>query len=139
MTFDPQGVCSSGTSTNERWYTGTHRDMATGDYTFGSRVYDPSKASFTSSDTYSDRGAAADVAALTDSATANTYAYVNGDALNAEDLSGHTPCPRGGQAPDASISNCPKSGAGKSPAVTTPPVVAVVLQDGAVVLIREDR
>jgi len=89
--FDPQGVCSSGTSTNQRWYTGTHRDMATGDYTFGSRVYDPSKAAFTSSDSYRGGGAAADVALATDAVTANTYAYVNGDPLNGTDRDGHDP------------------------------------------------
>ncbi len=91
--FDPQGVCSSGTSTNQRWYTGTHRDMATGDYTFGARVYDPTKAAFTSSDSYRDGGVSADVGLLLDSATANTYSYVNGDPLNATDGNGHEALP----------------------------------------------
>jgi len=91
---DPQNVCSSGTSTNQRWYRGTSRDASTGRYTLGSRSYDPATASFTTTDRYRTGTPSQDTALTADPLTADTYTYVNGDPVNLTDPDGHcTPRP----------------------------------------------
>jgi RHS repeat-associated protein len=85
-------TCTSTVTPNDRWYNAARRDETTGNYQLGSRTYDPAKASFLTPDTYRAAGSAAD-AALGTARTANRYGYVNGDAVNFTDPSGHEPHP----------------------------------------------
>jgi RHS repeat-associated protein len=81
--------CNTGSSPNDFVYRGGRRDSATGDYQFGVRTYDPSKASFLTQDTYRRATPATDQSVGTDSLTANRYNYVNGDPVNLSDPDGH--------------------------------------------------
>jgi RHS repeat-associated protein len=97
--FDPFGtpqnaqtgdnVCNSGSTPNETWYAGTHRDSATGTYQLGSRTYNPATSSYAQPDTFRTGDPAGNPSAGMDPLTANTYSYVNGDPVNGSDPSGH--------------------------------------------------
>lgn len=74
-------------------YNNTRRDRTTGNYQLGSRTYDPTKAAFTTPDTYRADNWTKDLSIGTDPLTTNRYAYVNGDPVNNADPSGHRiPC-----------------------------------------------
>lgn len=84
--------CQTGTGTLDNYfYQGARRDPTTGQYQFGSRTYDPTKASYLTSDTYRGAQPQADRSIHADPLTQNTYTYVNGDPLNFNDPSGHDP------------------------------------------------
>jgi RHS repeat-associated protein len=87
---DSQGVCNTGTTPNDVFYRGARRDPATGAYQFGSRTYDPAKASFLTPDSYRDAQPHADLSLGVDPLTANRYSYVNGDPVNLADPDRHS-------------------------------------------------
>jgi RHS repeat-associated protein/uncharacterized repeat protein (TIGR01451 family) len=99
--FDPFGTplgaqsssnpCNSGSTIADAFYRGARRDATTGQYLFGSRTYDPSKASFLTPDSYQTAPPEANNALSADPLTANTYSYVNGDPVNLSDPNGHEP------------------------------------------------
>lgn len=103
--FDPYGApldasgneiaganpCNSGSTVGDVFYQGGRRDKTTGNYQFGSRTYDPAKASFLTPDSYRSGGGAADLSIGLDPMTMNRYSYVNGDPVNLVDPSGHGP------------------------------------------------
>jgi len=97
--------CSSGSTLDDFFYRDGRRDGLTGDYTFGSRTYDPDKQSFLTPDSYRSGPAAATASLQSDPLTANTYTYVNGDPINLVDPSGHgvTGCRLGPDCDDPSI------------------------------------
>ena len=100
LRYDPYGNVVGGSSTgnpcgtsaiDNYFYQGARRDPTTGQYQFGSRMYDPTKASYLSPDTYRSRQPQADQALHADPLTENTYTYVNGNPLNFNDPTGHRP------------------------------------------------
>ena len=102
LRYDPFGAplspqsasnpCSSGSSSDDLLYQAARHDPTTGDYQFGSRIYDPSKASFLTPDSYRAGQSPDNLSVGVDPLTRNTYAYVNGDPVNLSDPSGHDPC-----------------------------------------------
>ena len=93
--------CISGAGTGsqltELAYQFAGRDASTGDYTFGTRQYDPGKAAFTTPDAYHPSSTSADVSIGADPLTADTYAYANSDPINLRDPDGHMiACDNGG-------------------------------------------
>jgi RHS repeat-associated protein len=82
-------ACTPATSPNSYLYRGTRRDGTTTAYQFGSRTYDPTKASFLTPDTYRVADSGSDLSLGTDSLTQNRYSYVNGDPVNLVDPDGH--------------------------------------------------
>lgn len=86
----PEKTCDTGSSpSNQIFYRGARRDPETGTYLFGSRIYDPAKASFLTADSYRAAGQENDLSVGVDPLTRNTYAYVNGDPVNLVDPDGH--------------------------------------------------
>lgn len=83
------GACMTGTTISNVLYHGTRRDISTKDYQLGARTYDPTKAAFTTPDTYRDAPSTDNLGIQTDPLTANTYSYVNGDPINYDDPTGH--------------------------------------------------
>jgi titin len=83
------GYGNAGSSLAEFGYQFAQRDPTTGDYTFGSRTYDPSKAAFTTPDSYHPGSTAEDVSIGADPLTADTYSYANADPINLKDPNGH--------------------------------------------------
>ncbi|MBV9100382.1 MAG: hypothetical protein JO198_04980 [Candidatus Dormibacteraeota bacterium] len=81
--------CDAGSSTNDLLFQGSRRDTSSGQYQFGSRVYDPGKNTFLMPDSYRAAPSTANLSAGTDPLTRDTYAYVNGDPINLSDPSGH--------------------------------------------------
>ncbi|HEX6391959.1 MAG TPA: RHS repeat-associated core domain-containing protein [Acidimicrobiales bacterium] len=82
-------ACSVGTSISDLAYQTNRRDQNTGTYQNGTRTYDPTKAAFTTPDSYLNGGSQANTSIHTDPLTADTYTYVNGDPLNFNDANGH--------------------------------------------------
>jgi RHS repeat-associated protein len=87
----PKG-CSSGTTLSDFFYRGARQDQTTQQYQFGSRTYDPSKASFLTPDSYRQAQPSANLSVGVDPLTQNTYTYVNGDPVNLVDPNGHAAC-----------------------------------------------
>lgn len=83
--------CNTGTTDNKAFYRGARRDQTTGTYQFGSRTYDPTKASFLTPDSYRAADTVADLSIGVDPLTRNRYSYVNGDPINLWDPDGHEP------------------------------------------------
>src|ERR1041384_4316835 len=96
---NPEGAAAGSTCdvvgatspSNEMFFRGARRDSGTGDYQFGARTYDPSKASFLTPDAYRANGQQNDLSVGVDPLTRNTYSYVNGDPVNLVDPDGHMP------------------------------------------------
>ena len=84
--------CNSGGTFDTYFYRGGRVDGTTGDYQFGSRVYDPSKGVFTTPDSYRRGDPGANVGLATDPLMANGFAYAAGDPVNFWDPTGHNPC-----------------------------------------------
>jgi RHS repeat-associated protein len=84
--------CNTGTTSSDHFYRGARRDATTADYQFGSRTYDPGKASFLTPDSYRTGGSGTNLGVGTDPLTENTYGYVNGDPVNLVDPNGHYAC-----------------------------------------------
>lgn len=87
-----RNACNTGSTVNTFFYRGGRQDQTTGDYQFGSRIYDPAKSAFLTPDSYRAGDAGANVSVGTDPLTANRYSYVNGDPINLVDPDGHDPC-----------------------------------------------
>jgi RHS repeat-associated protein len=85
-------AATSATELTELGYQFAQRDATTGDYTFGSRTYDPKKAAFTTPDAYHPGSTAQDVSIGSDPLTADTYVYANANPINLKDPAGHDPC-----------------------------------------------
>ena len=83
--------CDTGSTLDDYFYRGARRDSLTGQYQFGSRIYDPSKNSFLTSDHNRMAQPSANVATHADPLTEDTYTYVNGDPVNFEDTTGYDP------------------------------------------------
>src|SRR5205814_95462 len=75
---------------NDMFYRSARHDQAGGTYQFGSRTYDPTKASFLTPDNSRSGPSSANLAVGTDPLTRDSYAYVNGDPVNLIDPSGHS-------------------------------------------------
>lgn len=101
--FDPFGglvgtpsptspTCNTGSTANDNLYHDARRDGDTGQYQFGSRLYDPSKAAFLTPDSYRTGAPTTNPSVGKDPLTANTYSYVNGDPVNLVDPNGHRAC-----------------------------------------------
>lgn len=84
--------CNSGTAPNTILFNGNRRDRTNGTYQLGSRTYDPTKAAFTTPDSYRADNWNKDLSIGTDPLTSNRYTYVNGDPINLTDPSGHRAC-----------------------------------------------
>jgi RHS repeat-associated protein len=84
-----QTSTSPSPSLTEFGYQFAQRDPTTGDYTFGSRQYDPTKAAFTTPDTFQPGSTAQDVSIGTDPLTEDSYSYANADPINLKDPTGH--------------------------------------------------
>jgi RHS repeat-associated protein len=80
---------SGGSSIGDLFYRGARHDTTTGTYQFGSRTYDPGKASFLTPDSYRAGPSNANLSVGVDPLTRDTYAYVNGDPINLSDPTGH--------------------------------------------------
>jgi RHS repeat-associated protein/uncharacterized repeat protein (TIGR01451 family) len=89
------GATSTNTARNDIWFRGGRRQMNTGQYQFGSRTYDPNRASFLTPDSYRADDSSKDLSIGTDPLTRNTYGYVNGDPVNLIDPDGHWALPIG--------------------------------------------
>ena len=99
--FDPFGSpiagqsgtnpCNAGSTPDQYFWRGSRRDSTTGDYQFGTRVYDPAKASFLTPDAYRAGDSARDLGIGTDPLTSNRYSGLNGDPVNLSDANGHKP------------------------------------------------
>jgi RHS repeat-associated protein len=86
----PTNPCiSGGGQFTNLGYKFASRDATTGDYTFGTRTYDPSKGAFATPDGFSPGSTSADVSIGSDPLTADLYSYVNGDPVNRIDPTGH--------------------------------------------------
>ncbi|MBV8528206.1 MAG: hypothetical protein JOZ75_07825, partial [Candidatus Dormibacteraeota bacterium] len=85
-------ACNTGTTPDDVFFKQSRHDPDTGQYQFGSRVYDPSNAAFLTPDSYRDGTPAANPSVGVDPLTANTYVGLNGDPVNLVDPSGHIPC-----------------------------------------------
>jgi RHS repeat-associated protein len=79
----------TGTQLTELGYQFTQRDGTTGDYTFGSRSYDPRKGVFTTPDNYGPASTDLDASIGSDPLTEDTYGYANADPINLKDPDGH--------------------------------------------------
>lgn len=84
--------CNTGVTPDDLLFKGTRRDADSGQYQFGSRVYDPTKATFLTPDSYRTGTPKVNPSVGTDPLTANTYVGLNGDPINLSDPSGHIPC-----------------------------------------------
>ena len=82
-------ACNTGASTNDRLFKGARRQGNDGDYTFGSRSYDPRRATFLTPDSYRTGDSDQNLSVGVDPLTRNTYSYVNGDPVNLMDPDGH--------------------------------------------------
>ncbi len=80
---------ATGSQLTELGYRYSQRDATSGDYTFGTRTYDPGKAAFATPDAFNPGSTGLDVAIGSDPLTADRYAYVNGDPVNRIDPTGH--------------------------------------------------
>jgi RHS repeat-associated protein len=116
----PLAACSATLTSNDLAYRDGRKDATTGDYQMGARTYDPTKAQFTTPDTYRAAGGPAkDLSVGTDPLTANRYNYVNGDPVNLVDPDGHDPC-QFEQTPCTGPRHQPASGPGTSNSTRTP-------------------
>lgn len=106
-TFGEVNPCNTGSTLDDILFKGARRDGNTGQYQFGSRVYDPAKATFLTSDEYRTGTPTANPSVGVDPLTANTYVGLNGDPVNLFDPTGHrftTGCE------DDASASCPSSG-----------------------------
>lgn len=83
-------ACNTGSTPDDVLFKTARRDGDTGQYQFGSRIYDPSKATFLTPDTYRTGTPTANPSIGVDPLTANTYVGLNGDPVNLSDPSGHS-------------------------------------------------
>src|SRR5579864_3659125 len=98
-----QGVgnpCGTGTTSSDIFYRSARRDSNTGDYQFGFRTYDPTRAGFLSSDVYRSGTPEQNQGLMVDPLTIDRYNYVNGDPVNLVDFNGHKVCAQGDPNPD---------------------------------------
>jgi RHS repeat-associated protein len=87
-------TCSTGSTSNDMWFAGEHKDSLTGNYQMGGRTYSPGNASFQQPDSFAPGSGTGTPSSGGDPLVANTYSYVNGDPVNLADPSGHRPmCP----------------------------------------------
>ncbi|MGD1052671.1 MAG: PKD domain-containing protein, partial [Candidatus Dormibacteria bacterium] len=80
----------TGSQLTELGYQFSQRDATTGDYTFGSRTYDPSKGAFTTPDEYQPGSTGEDLSIGADPLTADTYGYANANPISLRDPEGHS-------------------------------------------------
>ncbi|HEV7680261.1 MAG TPA: kelch repeat-containing protein [Candidatus Dormibacteraeota bacterium] len=81
--------CNTGSAVSTAFYRGGRPDAATGQYLFGSRVYDPARGSFNQPDSYRSAQPGAALTLASDPMTANAFSYANGDPVNFWDPDGH--------------------------------------------------
>jgi RHS repeat-associated protein len=124
--LNPQSAtnpCDTGSTLDNYYYQDARRDPTTGQYQFGARTYDPTKASYLTPDTYRANQPQADQAIHTDPLTQNTYTYVNGNPLNFNDPTGHCLQAAPGDAPV----NCAGKPVAHSTAQQQPNAIALIL------------
>jgi RHS repeat-associated protein len=83
---------STGHAVDDFFFKGGRQDLATGQYQFGARVYDPHKSAFLTPDNFRQGNPGGSPSVGADPMLQNTYSYVNGDPVNLADPSGHNPC-----------------------------------------------
>lgn len=134
----PDTACASGESQNDVWWRGGRMDSASGQYQFGARTYTPGSSSWLTPDTYRTGGSAANTGLRVDPLTRNSYAYVNGDPVNATDINGHRidcdgPCGsnKGGYGANAGNSNQAYKPTKQANTVTKPAAARPEPQDSA--------
>ena len=106
--LSPTNPCNTGSTFDNFFYRGGRQDATTGDYTFGSRTYNPSTGTFTEPDSYRDASSAAALALATDPLTENAFSYAAGDPVNFWDPTGHNPCSSEGY-DDSGVNGCTAS------------------------------
>jgi RHS repeat-associated protein len=137
LAYDPYGASlfaqkssnacvGHGSQLTELGYHFAPRDATTGNYTFGARTYDPSKAAFLTPDAFRPGSTSSDVSIGSDPLTEDRYAYVNGDPVNRFDPTGHCFDPCSGNPVEDGGGNgggmpCEFQGTCTSPPRPTPP------------------
>jgi RHS repeat-associated protein len=80
---------SGGSSMDTLFYRGERLDPASGNYTLGSRTYNPSTDQFLTPDSYRSEAPAFDLSIGVDPLTLDRYVAMNGDPVNLVDPTGH--------------------------------------------------
>ena len=81
---------SGGSTTDTLFYRGERLDPASGNYTLGSRTYDPSTDQFLTPDSFRSGTPAFDLSIGVDPLTLDRYVAMNGDPVNLSDPTGHS-------------------------------------------------